>query len=316
MEEGRKVEREKKRKPTRREVFLQEMERVVPWERLIKKIAAHYPKAGPQGGRPAYPAEMMLRIYFLQNWYGYAALSMEEALYENEVLRRFGGVKLERIPDETSLLHFRHLLERHDLCEALFEDVKAYLYSKGLWLKQGSVVDATIIHAPTSSQNLRRQRAPDMHATRKGQQIYFGMKAHLGVDAHSGLIHHVVGTAANVSDVRVAHQLLPGQETEVYADAGYQGVAQRPEHQNRQVNWQVRRPRIWVLPGQAEAMLRAHRLKERAKAAIRAKVEHVFRTVKCQFGFTKVRYKGLAKNTAQLFTLFTLANLWQVRKMA
>jgi transposase, IS5 family len=155
-----------------------------------------------------------------------------------------------------------------------------------------------------------------MHATRKGQQVYFGMKAHIGVDAHSGLVHHVLGTAAHISDVTVADHWLHGQEQMVHADAGYQGVAKRPEHHKRPVDWQVRRHRIGVLPGQEEAMLRAHRLKERAKAAIRAKVEHVFRTVKCQFGFTKVRYKGLAKNTAQLFTLFTLANLWKVRKMA
>jgi transposase, IS5 family len=144
-----------KQKQTRREVFLQEMDGVVPWDRLIKKIAAYYPKAGPKGGRRAYPIEVMLRLYFLQNWYGYADLSMEEALYENEVLRRFAGVKMERIPDETSLLHFRHLLERHGLCEALFERVKAHLYSKGLWLKQGSIVDATMIHAPSSTKNQR-----------------------------------------------------------------------------------------------------------------------------------------------------------------
>ena len=235
---------------------------------------------------------------------------MEEALYENEVLRRFAKVRIERIADATSLLHFRHLLERYGLCPKLFESVKVHLDSKGLWLKGGSRVDATLIHAPTSTKNRNRQRDPEMHATRKGKQMYFGMKAPIGVDAASGLVHHVVGTAAHVSDVTVAHHLLEGGEQEVHAEAGYQGVMKRAEHEHRQVNWQIRRHRIDVLPGQEQAMLQAHRFRERAKASLRAKVEHVFRIVKCQFGFRKVRYKGLYKNTAQLFTLFTLANLW------
>lgn len=304
------------RKPTRREVFLQVMGQVIPWDLLIKGIEPYYPKAGPQGGRPAYPIKVMLRIYFLQNWYGYADLSMEEALYENEVLRRFAKVRIERIPDATSLLHFRHLLERYGLCPKLFELVKTHLDSKGLWLKEGSIVDATIIHAPTSTKNRNRQRDPEMHATRKGKQMYFGMKAHIGVDTASGLVHHVLGTAAHVSDVTVAHHLLQGGEQEVHAEAGYQGVMKRPEHWHRQVNWQICRHRIYVLPGQEQAMLQAHRFRERAKASLRAKVEHAFRIVKCQFGFRKVRYKGLFKNTAQLFTLFTLANLWMVRRHA
>lgn len=241
---------------------------------------------------------------------------MEEALYENEVLRRFAKVRIERIPDATSLLHFRHLLERYGLCPKLFEWVKTHLDSKGLWLKEGSIVDATIIHAPTSTKNRNRQRDPEMHATRKGKQMYFGMKAHIGVDTASGLVHHVLGTAAHVSDVTVAHHLLQGGEQEVHADAGYQGVMKRPEHWHRQVNWQICRHRIYVLPGQEQAMLQAHRFRERAKASLRAKVEHAFRIVKCQFGFRKVRYKGLFKNTAQWFTLFTLANLWMVRRHA
>ena len=241
---------------------------------------------------------------------------MQEALYENELLRRFAKVRIERIADATSLLHFRHLLERYGLCPKLFEWVKTHLDSKGLWLKEASLVDATIIHAPTSTKNRNRQRDPEMHATCRGKQMYFGMKAPIGVDTASALVHHVLGTAAHVSDVTVAHHLLQGGEQEVHAEAGYQGVMKRAEHWHRQVNGQICRHRIYGLPGQEQAMLQAHRFGERAKASLRAKLEHAFRIVKCQFGFRKLRYKGLFKNTAQLFTLFTLANLWMVRRHA
>jgi len=200
------------------------MDHVIPWDLLLKAIEPYYPKAGPQGGRPAYPIEAMLRIYFLQNGYGYADLSMEEALYENELLRRFAGVRIEQIPDATSLLHFRHLLEGYGLCPKLFEWVNPLGFQRGLWLKEGTIVDATLIHAPTSTKNRSRQRDPEMHATRKGKQMYFGMKAHIGVDTARGLVHPVLGTAAHISDPTVAHHLLEGSEQEVYADAGYQGV--------------------------------------------------------------------------------------------
>lgn len=303
-----------KRKQTRRERFLAEMDQVVPWKPLLALIEPHYPKG--EGGRPAYPLEAMLRVHLMQNWFGYSDPAMEEALYETTILRHFAGLQLDRIPDETTILNFRRLLERHSLSTALFEVVNRYLGEHGLMLRHGTVVDATIIHAPSSTKNKEGKRDPEMHQTKKGNQYYFGMKAHIGVDADTGMVHSLAGTPANAADVTQVDKLLHGEETHVCGDAGYTGVQKRDEHKERkQVIWSIA-----MRPGKLRSLSKTKLIEkglrgiERAKASTRAKVEHPFRVIKCQFGFTKVRYKGLAKNTAQLHTLFALANLWMARK--
>jgi len=302
-----------KRKQTRREVFLAEMDRAVPWRQLEALIEPHYPKVG--GGRPPYALSAMLRIHCLQQWYGLSDPAMEEALYEIASMRQFAGLSLARgaVPDETTILKFRHLVERHDLARQIFETIKGHLQAKGLMLRQGTIVDATIVSAPSSTKNSTGERDPEMHQTRKGNQWYFGMKAHVGVDAESGLVHTMIGTAANVADVTQAHDLLHGEETVAFGDAGYTGVAKRAERKQA-VDWHVA-----MKPGKRRALgtTRLDRLREkieRLKAQVRARGEHAFRVVKRQFGYLKVRYRGLAKNTAQLHTLFALANLWMVRR--
>jgi IS5 family transposase len=301
-----------KRKQTRREVFLAEMDRAVPWGRLEGLIDPHYPKMG--GGRPPYALSTMLRIHCLQQWYGLSDPAMEEALYEIASMRQFAGLSLARgaVPDETTILKFRHLLERHELARQIFETIKFHLQAKGLMLRQGTIVDATIVSAASSTKNSTGERDPEMHQTRKGNQWYFGIKAHVGVDAESGLVHTMIGTAANVADVTQAHDLLHGEETVAFGDAGYTGVAKRLESK-RAIDWHVA-----MKPGKRRALgkTRLDRLYdkiERLKAQVRARGEHAFRVVKRQFGYVKVRYRGLAKNTAQLHTLFALANIWMVR---
>ena len=302
-----------KRKQTRREVFLVEMERAVPWRELEDLIEPHYPKIG--GGRPPYALSTMLRIHCLQQWYGLSDPAMEEALYEIASMRQFAGLSLARgaVPDETTILKFRHLLERHDLARQIFEAIKGHLQAKGLMLRQGTIVDATIVSAASSIKNSTGERDPEMHQTRKGNQWYFGMKAHVGVDAESGLVHSLIGTAANVADVTQAHDLLHGEETVAFGDAGYTGVAKRPECKQA-VAWHVA-----MKPGKRRALGktaldRLYEKIERLKAQIRARGEHAFRVVKRQFGYVKVRYRGLAKNTAQLHMLFALANIWTARR--
>ena len=211
-----------KRKQTRSERFLIEMDQVVPWKGLITLIEPHYPKG--EGGRPAYPLMAILRVHLMQNWFGYSDPAMEESLYETTILRQFAGLHLDRIPDETTILNFRRLLEKHELAGGILQVINGYLGDRGLLLRQGTVVDATIIHAPSSTKNKDGKRAPEMHQTKKGNQYYFGMKSHIGVDAESGLVHSVVGTAANVADVTQVDQLLHGEETYVSGDAGYTGV--------------------------------------------------------------------------------------------
>ncbi|GAB3383141.1 IS5 family transposase [Azotobacter armeniacus] len=302
-----------KRKQTRRERFLLEMDQVVPWSGLIALIEPHYPKG--EGGRPAYPLAAMLRVHLMQNWFGYSDPAMEEALYEMPLLRQFAGLSLERIPDETTILNFRRLLEKHALAGGMLEVINGYLGERGLSLRQGTIVDATLIHAPSSTKNKDGKRDPQMHSTKKGNQYYFGMKAHIGVDAESGLVHHVVGTAANVADVTQVDRLLHGEENTVGADAAYVGVEKRPEHAGRKVVWQIAARRsTYQKHGKRSVLYRVKRRIEKAKAQMRAKVEHPFRVIKRQFGYVKVRFRGLAKNTAQLVTLFALSNLWMARK--
>jgi transposase, IS5 family len=302
-----------KRKRTRREVFLAEMNRAVPWAKLEALIEPHYPKAG--SGRRPYRLATMLRIHCLQQWYGLSDPAMEEELYEIASMRQFAGLSLARgsVPDETTILNFRHLLERHGLARELFETVKAHLQDAGLLLRQGTIVDATIIAAPSSTKNSTGERDPEMHQTKKGNQWYFGMKAHVGTDAESGLVHSVIGTPANVADVTQAHDLLHGEETVAFGDAGYTGVEGRPEARHSP-QWHVA-----MKPGKRRALGNSayDRILERIeklKAQVRARGEHAFRVVKRQFGYVKVRYQGLAKNTAQLHMLFALANIWMARR--
>ena len=305
-----------KKKVTRRERFLGEMERVVPWARLCAVIEPHYPKG--KRGRPPIGIERMLRIYFLQQWYALADEALEDALYDSQALRSFAGIDLsvEAVPDATTLLKFRHLLEAHDLTRQIFAEVGALLSERQLLMKEGTIVDATIIAAPSSTKNARKQRDPEMHQTKKGNQWYFGMKAHIGVDAQSGLVHSVSGTAANVADVTQAHALLHGQEKQAYADAGYLGVEKREEIAicNPALTWQVAAKR-GPIKAMAEGLLKELTVQlERLKARVRARVEHPFHILKNLFRHRKTRYRGLAKNTAQLHSLFTLANLFIARR--
>ena len=298
---------------TRKAVFLDEMELVVPWRELVALIAAASPVATT--GRPPFAHEAMLRIHFLQQWFGLSDQAMEDALFEVPIYREFVGLSgTERVPDRVSILRFRHLLEEHQLSIQILAAVNATLTAKGLLLKSGTVVDATLIAAPSSTKNSTGKRDPEMHQTKKGNQWHHGMKGHIGVDAESGLVHSVKGTAANVNDVTQAHALVHGQETDVFADAGYQGVDKRQETQGIAVNWHVA-----MRPGKRKALDKSTPMGaimdklEKTKASIRAKVEHPFRVIKRQFGHVKVRYRGLMKNTAQLHTLFALSNLWMAR---
>jgi IS5 family transposase len=300
-----------KRKKTRREVFLEEMELVVPWKVLLKIIEPHYPVAG-RGRRP-YPLESMLRVHLMQNWFALSDPAMEEALYEIASLRSFARLSLnEPLPDETTILNFRHLLEANDLADDMLKAINALLARKGLLLKRGSIVDATIIAAPSSTKNAEGERDPEMHQTKKGNQWFFGMKAHIGVDADSGLVHTVTTTAANEADVEQVADLLHGKEEQVWADSGYRGAPTRVDRENLQWHIAARPSDIANLPeGRAKTKVQKA---EHRKASMRAKVEHPFRVVKRQFGLVKVRFRGLAKNTAHVVTLFALSNLWMARK--
>ena len=301
-------------KRTRKREFLDEMNRVVPWAALVALVTPHAP-AGRRG-RPPFPVETMLRIHFMQQWFGLSDPAMEEALFDVPLYREFAGLDNGnvRLPDESTILRFRHLLETHKLAGPMLAAVNDVLRDKGLMLRIGTVVDATLISAPSSTKNDSGQRDPEMHQTKKGNQWYFGMKAHIGVDAQSGLVHTVKGTAANVNDVIEANGLLHGHETNAFGDAGYQGAHKRPDAKDG-VTWHVA-----MRPGKRKALDKSTKLGaltdeiERLKASIRAKVEHPFRVIKRQFGFTKVRYRGLKKNTAQITTLFALANLWAARR--
>jgi IS5 family transposase len=287
------------------------MELVVPWKALLKLIEPHYPVAG-RGRRP-YPMEAILRVHLMQNWFALSDPAMEEALYEIASLRTFARLSLtEAIPDETTILNFRHLLEESDLAEDILKLVNAHLARKGLLLKRGSIVDATIIAAPSSTKNSSGKRDPEMHQTQKGNQWHFGMKAHIAVDAESGLVHTVTTTAANESDVGQIADLLHGKEEQVWADSGYRGASKRVQRDELQWNIAGRPSDIAKMPeGRAKTRIQKE---EHSKASIRAKVEHPFRVIKRQFGLTKVRFKGLAKNTAHVVTLFALSNLWMARK--
>ena len=294
------LEHDLKKRRTRREVFLGKMDALVPWARLEARIEPFYPKAG-RGRRP-YPLGVMLRVHCVQLFYNLSDPGMEDLLYEVESVRRFVGLRLTGpLPDETTILHFRHLLERHGLGEALFDEINAHLASMGHRLKTGTIMDASLIAAPSSTKNRKGERDPEMH-----HQWYFGMKVHIGVDAQSGLTHSLETTSANVSDVATAHVLLHGGETQVWGDAGYRGVGKRAENREAAVDWQVA-----MRAGQRRRLDKAgaQEAAERRKASVRAKGEHPFLYVKRHFGYAKVRYRGLAKNRQRIAVLPGLANL-------
>jgi IS5 family transposase len=300
-----------KKKTTRREKFLSRMEEVIPWKQLLAVIEPYYPKG--ERGRPPIGLERMLRVYFLQQWYSLADEALEDALYDSQALQQFARVDLgdDGVPDATTLLNFRRLLETHDLCKGLFSAINADLTARGLLLREGTLVDATLIAAPPSTKNLKKERDPQMHQTKKGNQWYFGMKAHIGADRDSKLVHTVVVTAANVADITKTAELLHGAEKQVHADAGYTGVEKRAEivALDRKIDWQIAGKRGAIKAMAEGAEKEAIKAVEKAKASVRAFVEHPFHIVKNLFRHRKVRYRGLAKNGHQLYTLFGLANV-------
>ena len=300
-------------KKTRKREFLEHMEHVVPWAALVALIAPYYPEG--RTGRPPFALETMLRVHFLQQWFSLSDPAMEEAFFDTPLYREFAQLDVNgRMPDESTILRFRHRLQKHQLADAILATVNNLLSSQGLLLRQGSAVDATLIAAPSSTKNKDGKRDPEMHSSKKGNQWYFGMKAHIAVDADSGLVHAVRGTAGHVADVTEGNALLHGQESVVYADAGYQGAEKRLDARPG-VRWQVamrpgKRKKLDKAGSPIDALIDKI---EKLKAGIRAKVEHPFRVIKRQFGFVKVRYKGQKKNTLQLKTLFALSNLWMAR---
>lgn len=310
------LEYESKRKQTRRDRFLGELERVVPWKELEEVVEPYYPKVeGP--GRPPTGLMRMLKTTVAQNCFGLSDEGMEDAIYDSQAIRGFVGVDLscESAPDSTTILNFRHLLEEHKLTKAIFDKINEYLTAQGLLLREGTIVDATLIAAPKSTKNKDNARDPEMHQSKKGNQWYFGMKAHIGVDMESGLVHTVAATSGNVSDVTQAHTLLHGDEKHVMGDAGYIGIEKREENIDKPgVEWHIAARRSKVKKVADETVRGALENLERAKASIRSKVEHPFHVVKDLFKYRKARYKGLAKNEAQLFTLFGLANLVLARR--
>ena len=296
-------------KKTRRAVFLEEMEQVVPWAELRALIEPYYPKAG--NGRQPVGVERMLRIYFLQQWFNLSDPAVEEALYDSAVMRSFVGIDLGRepVPDETTVCKFRHLLEEHRLGGQMLEAVNLHLQNQGVLITTGTIVDATIIHAPTSTKNREQKRDPEMHQTKKGNQWYFGMKAHVGVDSKTKLIHTALVTPANVGDATVLPELLHGEETRVWGDQAYRG--QRDVIQECAPQAQDCTHRRYRYKDRIDEVERA---KNRTKSTVRSKVEHVFGVMKLKFGFVKVRYRGLAKNANRLFATCALVNLFLVRK--
>ena len=300
---------EKFGRKSNRELFLEEMDRIVPWSGLVELIQPHYPKG--EQGRPPVGLERMLRLYFLQHWFNLSDPGLEDALYESPVLRLFAGIDLGRepAPDETTILHFRHLLEKHDLGRKMLKMVNEYLARCGVRVSTGTIVDATIIHAPSSTKNVEGKRDPEMHKVKKGNQWYFGMKAHVGVDSRQGIVHSAEATAANTADSKMLPELLHGNERKVWGDAAYQGQGEKIRGKAPQAqDMTSRRARYKQIVDQVQ------RRKNRTKAQVRSKVEHVFRVMKRQFGFDRVRYKGLAKNANRMFACLALVNLYLTRK--
>src|SRR6202142_3662436 len=296
-------------KKTRRAIFLEEMEQVVPWRELCALIEPWYPRPG--NGRPPVGGERMLRIYFLQQWFNLADPAVEEALYDSATLRQFAGIDLgaEPVPDETTVCKFRHLLEEHNLGEEILGTVNLHLQAKGVRITTGTIVDATLIHAPSSTKNREQSRDPAMHQAKKGKNWYFGMKAHVGVDSKTKIIHTALAAAANVADSTVLPDLLHGEETRVWGDQAYRGQTEvirecaplAQDHTHGRYRYK-------------NGIDEQERAKNRTKSRVRSKVEHVFGVMKLKFGFVKLRYRGLKKNANQLFAVCALVNLYLLRK--
>jgi transposase, IS5 family len=297
-----------KGKVTRRERFLAEMDAVIPWPRLVRLIEPHYPKAGQ--GRQPLGLEKMLRIYFLQQWFNLSDPQAEDAIYDSESMRRFARVELgdEVVPDETTILRFRHLLEQHELTQAIFEEIQALLEERRLLLRSGTIVDATIIAAPSSTKNASASRDPEMKQTRKGRNWHFGMKLHIGADKR-GIVHTVRATDASVADINQMPELLHGQEREVFGDQAYWKEDDRKFLEGWGVRYRINRR-----PTAHRPLSERWRMINRARSRTRARGEHAFRVIKQLWGFAKVKYRGLAKNLARAHTMFALANLYQVRR--
>lgn len=298
-----------KKKVLKSERFLREMNEVVPWETLMEEIRPYYGQAGM--GRPAKELERMLKIHCLQQWFGLSDPGIEEAIYDRGSFQRFLGLDLlgDDVPDETTILNFRHLLEEHGLSQKLFERIGGYLENKGLMMKQGTIVDATLIAAPKSTNNETGKRDPEMSSTRKGNNWYFGMKASVGVDAQSGLVHSLKTTTASIHDKAVMEEILHGEEKAVFADKGYASDVDRKQARNKGLYWGVLHK-----AKRGQKLSSSQQQQNRKMASIRAKVEHPFQVIKCQWHYVKTRYRGLAKNTGQLLMLFALANLYRVRR--
>lgn len=297
-----------KKKTTRRESFLQEMEKSVPWSLLEGIIEPVYPKAG-QGRRPM-PLRTMVRIYCMQQWFQLSDPGMEDSLYDSDSMRRFAGIELgdDAIPDETTILHFRHLLEKHNLTEQIFTQVQGYLEDRGLMLRRGTIMDATIIAAPSSTKNQDKARDPEMSSTKKGNQWHFGMKAHIGVDSRTGLAHTVICTTASEHDSRQSAELLHGDEKEIYADKAYSDAAKAEEARSKGIAW-----RVHIKAARGQVLSRQQENWNRSRSRVRGKVEHIFGVVKNLWGYRKVRYRGIDKNGSQIFSLFALANIYLSR---
>ncbi len=304
-----------KKKQTRRDRFLAEMEAITPWAALVATLLPYYPK-GDGRGRPPIGVERMLRMYIAQQCFGLSDEGIEDAIYDSQAIRGFVGIDLthESAPDATTLLKFRRLLEKHELTRRIFDEINGHLASKGLVMREGTIVDATLIAAPPSTKNKDKKRDPEMHQSKKGNDWHFGMKAHIGVDMATGLVHTVVGTAGNVSDVTQTHALLHGGEKMVLGDAGYQGVGKRAENVDKAITWHTAMKSSLRKKLKKRGVDLAKEKLEKAKASVRAKVEHCFHVVKCLFKHRKTRYRGLAKNNAQLLTLFGFANLVLARR--
>lgn len=302
-----------RKKKTRREEFLEIMDEIIPWEEWVGIIEPYYPSG--KRGRPPMGIERMLRMYLLQVWFNLSDPATEDAIYDSYAMRKFTGIDFmtENVPDETTLCKFRHLLERHGLNKLFFEAINRVMVDTGHIMKGGTIVDATIINAPSSTKNAEKARDPEMHQTKKGNQYYFGMKCHAGVDAGTGLVHSMEVTAANVNDVTVAAQLVREDDEVVYGDSGYLGIEKRPEVMGDEhlssVDFRINRRRN-SLPRVSDNTLDWDRLIERRKSSVRSKVEHIFRIIKCQFGYTKTRYRGLMKNGNRLYAMFACANLY------
>lgn len=298
-----------KKRITRREKFLNEMELVIPWKEFTREISPIYPDIG--NGRPPIGLERMLRIYFMQQWFNLSDPGMEDALYDSESMRRFSGIELGRdpVPDETTILKFRHLLEKHDASKSLFEEVRRHLQKRGLMVKEGTIVDATIIDAPTSTKNAEKRRDPEMHQVKKGNEWYFGMKAHVGTETSRGLVHSMTCTAANMHDGHMIQDLLHGKEKKIYGDSAYASQERKEHFESQGIQWKVCRRGTEQYP-----LTKKDRTWNYRVSRVRAKGEHAFGVVKNLWGHAKVRYRGIKKNEDHFFTLFALANLFMARR--